>query len=155
MKTQNDTQRGFTLLELMIAIAIIIILTSVSLGAYKSHVQRAKFTEVINAIAPLRTVIATCYVRVSVLSRCDDSIVENGSTENVDITAARDQAKTAEYIGDIEINYISKDSIDIKLTSSFELENSTYVLNGVATGNTISWHIDRENSTCLETTLCR
>ena len=55
MKHNNS---GFTLLELMIVVAIIGILSSVSLPAYQNYSARAKIGEVVLALSTCRTAIS-------------------------------------------------------------------------------------------------
>ena len=57
MKKQSS---GFTLIELMIVIAIIGILASMALPLYGNYTKRAKFTEVIAAVEPVKQGIETC-----------------------------------------------------------------------------------------------
>lgn len=46
--------RGFTIIELMIAVAIIAILAAIALPAYNDYTQRAKLTEAFTALSDFR-----------------------------------------------------------------------------------------------------
>ncbi len=50
-------QKGFTLIELMIVVAIIGILAAVALPAYQNYSNRAAFSELVLAVTPLKTAV--------------------------------------------------------------------------------------------------
>ena len=54
-------QSGFTLIELMIVVAIIGILAAVALPAYQDYAKRAKVTEIILAASACRTTVSEVY----------------------------------------------------------------------------------------------
>ena len=61
MKRTTDSQRGFTLIELMIVIAIIGILTAIALPAYQTYSIRAQVTEGLSLASGMQTAVADYY----------------------------------------------------------------------------------------------
>jgi len=56
----RKVQQGFTLIELMIVVAIIGILAAIAIPAYQNYTMKAKFTEVREAVTPMKLAVELC-----------------------------------------------------------------------------------------------
>jgi type IV pilus assembly protein PilA len=56
----KNVQKGFTLIELMIVVAIIGILAAVAIPAYSDYTKKAKATELVQGTSALKTAVEIC-----------------------------------------------------------------------------------------------
>ena len=84
----KKVQKGFTLIELMIVIAIVGILAAVALPAYQNYTKRAAYSEVIAAMSNVKVGVNECYQLTAALANCDAG--SNGVPS--DVTAVADGA---------------------------------------------------------------
>ena len=95
-------QKGFTLIELMIVVAIIGILASVAIPQYQNYIAKSQVSRVMSETSALRTAVETC-----LLDGIDD----------VDECALG--WTTSNLIGDTELNpgYEAQEGLDVELNS--------------------------------------
>jgi len=90
-------QQGFTLIELMIVVAIIGILAAIAIPAYQDYTVRSKVTEMINAAGVCKTSVAEYYQSLG-------SMPANSTQAGCsDIGTANTQAPSVQTTGEVQV----------------------------------------------------
>lgn len=133
----KNIQKGFTLIELMIVVAIVGILAAIALPAYQNYSNKAKFTEVIAAAAPVKQAIDICFAKTGDVDDCDTAAL-------VGYTLA--DAAGGQYVTSV---VIAASTAAITVTSSVTDDDPTVTFTPAVSGGGLAWTI-----ACSNTALC-
>jgi type IV pilus assembly protein PilA len=95
-------QKGFTLIELMIVVAIIGILAAVALPAYQDYTVRAKVSEGLIAASAARTAVSEVYAN-------SGKMLNSAASMNV-------QSQTSQWVNKVDWTYSDDDGGDVVVT---------------------------------------
>jgi len=129
-------QKGFTLIELMIVVAIVGILASLALPAYSSYTKKAKFAEVVSAVAGVKIAIEVCYATKGDLSDCDTA-----AKSSADLTGAA----AGNYVTGVTIT-----AADNSIVAASAIAGTTsYTLTPTVSAGSLTWA-----GVCVPVTVC-
>lgn len=126
-------QQGFTLIELMIVVAIIGILAAVALPQYTQYTKKAKFTEVVNMASAIKADVATC------AQNNNNSVAAcNGGASGIGWEV---KADTSGAVGNVASVATAAGVITATAVSANGLNGETYVLTPTANADGLTWAV--------------
>ncbi len=139
------TQKGFTLIELMIVIAIIGILAAVAVPQYGQYTKRAKFAEVVTQTAPFKAAISMCIQ--------DENVTPVVSCGHATAANPNNVPPALGAVGVLTSLNVDAAGV-ITATGNAEVDSDTYVLTPTyaPATSTLTWAV---TGSCLANGLCR
>jgi len=145
----NKSQAGFTLIELMIVVAIIGILAAIAIPSYQNYTRKARFSEIVQGASSIKLAVEVCAQEQGTLTNCTA-----GANGVPPLTTAVGGNATSVGIGSGVTGTTATTATITMIANSNDatLNGLTYILNGTVgaagTSNAISWVRDPA-STCL------
>ncbi len=136
----RNLQKGFTLIELMIVVAIVGILAAVAMPAYQNYMMKAKYSEVILASQAAKTAVEIC---------AQDLSAPTGCTTNSNGIPASTSSK---YVASV---MVSNGTITVTPNATEGLRvTDTYILTPTyVAGQPLTW--STAGSGCITSQLCK
>ncbi len=149
--TIQKAQQGFTLIELMIVVAIIGILASVALPAYQDYTKKAKFTEVVLGTSGLKIAVEMCAQNIASVTGCT-----GGSNSIVNITDAASGAAGNIKTITVTDGVITATAVGSPTTPVNGLAGETYVMTPTFANGKVTWVAPGAStvSTCVGARIC-
>ena len=136
MSKTNKLQQGFTLIELMIVVAIIGILAAIAIPTYSDYTKKAKFAEVISVGNSFKTTVSLCM---------DDLGTNVGCSAGLNGVPAADTNPT-------NVFSMTVDDGVITITSTAASDDTTFIITPTTNSGSVTW---AQTGSCLAKGWCK
>jgi type IV pilus assembly protein PilA len=141
MKMMKKAQQGFTLIELMIVVAIIGILAAVALPAYQDYTVRAKVQEAVSLSSPARTAVGMA---------CSEQTLDTSTDMNESLGLPTYTDISGTYTKSVQVVGTDKSSAQVKIVmkaiGSAITDGETIIYTGACGDAGLRWSIDTSST---------
>ena len=123
MQNMTSKQQGFTLIELMIVVAIIGILAAVAIPAYQDYTARAKVSEAIGMAAAAKSAVS-------------EARLSTGTFPTSNADAGISTTISSQYVDSLVVN---STGIVVTMTGDSAFAGSTIIFVGTFASGTVDW----------------
>jgi type IV pilus assembly protein PilA len=147
----KNVQKGFTLIELMIVVAIIAILAAIAIPQYQSYITKSQFSESQTIADGLKTPIVEYFNQTGSCPAVGGANGTNGSL------AANILSYSGKYVQSADVGAVGttgcKITIQFKTSPSVSspLSTKSVIITGTNNGGSFSWLCDKDHASGIPT----
>lgn len=124
----KNVQKGFTLIELMIVIAIIGILAAIAVPQYSNYTQKARFSDVVMAVTAFKRPIEIAVQTGEITTTAGVVPAVKGIPATADVSGASDNIASVTLVAGL-----------LKVTGAASVNGAEFFTQGTVAGNAITW----------------